>query len=87
MTTACSHRPGEVERQPHGRVRLDAEGVDAKDRCGRCAKYTPSRRHLLLEVLQTDPEISPAALRAAAASVCQQSLCILKVVKIYLEHA
>lgn len=65
---------------------LDAEGVGAQNRCGGLAKYTVSRRHLLLEVLQTNLEISPAAGRAAAEPVCQQTFRVLKMMQLYLEH-
>lgn len=81
-----SYRPGEVEWQPQPGRLLDAEGVGAQHRCGDCAKYTISGRHHRLEVLQTNPEISPAACHAAAESVCQQTFSILKVMELYLEH-
>lgn len=82
----CSYRPGEVERQAQSGVLRDAERVGAQNRCGGFAKNTLSRRHHRLEVLQTNPEISPAASHAAAKSVCQQTLSVLKVMEIYLEY-
>lgn len=85
-TGALSYRPGEVERQTQPRVRRDAEGVGAQHGRGGLAEYTVSGRHHRLEVLQAQPEISPAAGHAAAASIRQQTVSILKVMEIELEH-
>lgn len=83
----CSYRPGEVvQRQTQPGVLLDAEGVCAENRCGGFPKYTVSRSHIGLEVLQTNPEISSAAGHAAAKSRGQQTFSILKVMEIELEH-
>lgn len=84
---AESYRPGEVERQAEPGVLLDAERVSAQNRCNGVAKNAPSRRNHGLEVLQTHPEIGSAAGHAAAAvSVRQQTLCILKMMQLYLEY-
>lgn len=82
----CSYRPGEAERQTQPGVLLDVEWIGAQNWCGDFAKYTVSRGHHLLEVLQAHREISPAASRAAVASVRQQTLRILKLLQIYLEY-
>lgn len=82
----CSYRPGEVERQTQPGVLLDAERIGAQYGCGDFAKYTMSRRHHRHEVLQADREISPAAGRAAGASVRQQTFSVLKVLQLYLEY-
>lgn len=67
-------------------VLLDAEWVRSQNRSGGFAKYAVSRRHHRLEVLQTNPEISPAASHAATESICQQTFSILKLMEIDLEH-
>lgn len=84
---AKSYRPGEVERQAEPGVLLDAERVSTQNRCNGVAKNAPSRRDHCLEVLQTHPEIgSAAAHAAAAASIRQQTLRILKMMQLYLEY-
>lgn len=82
----CSYRPGEAERQTQPGVLLDGEWIGAQNWCGDVAKYTVSRRHHCLEVLQAHREISPAASRAAVASILQQTLSILKLLQLYLEY-
>lgn len=83
----CSYRPGKVERQAQPGVLLDAERVGAQHRCDGFAKNAVSRRHHRLEVLQTHPEISLAARHAAAAaSICQQTFRVLKLMELYLEY-
>lgn len=84
--TGGSYRPGEVEGQTQPGVLLDVKGTGAQDGCGDFAKYAVSRRHHRLEVLQAKREISPAASRAAVASIRQQTLRILKLLQIYLEY-
>lgn len=81
-----AHRPGEAERHAQPPILLDAERVGAQHRCARTPEQTPPRRHLRLEVLQAHREKSPAAARAAAASVRQRTFGILKMMEIYLEH-
>lgn len=84
---AKAYRPGEVERQAEPGVHLDAERVSTQNRCNGVAKNAPSRRDHGLEVLQTHPEIGPAAGHAAAAaSIGQQTLRILKMMQLYLEY-
>lgn len=82
----CSYRPGEVERQTQPAALLDAEGVGAENRCGDPAKQIVPGGDRSLEVLQPNPEKSPAARPAATESVCQQTFSILKVMELYLEH-
>lgn len=67
-------------------VLLDVEWIGAQYGCGDFAKYTISRRHHRLEVLQANREISPAASRAASASIRQQTFSVLKLLQIYLEY-
>lgn len=67
-------------------VLLDAEWIGAKYGCFDFAKYTISRRHNCLKVLQANREISPAASRAASASIRQQTFSVLKLLQIYLEY-
>lgn len=87
MYRASSYRPGEVQRQPQPAVLLlDAEGAAAQNRCNGSAKNAVSGRHHGLVVFQTNPEECAAAAHAATLSICQQTLRILKVMEIELEH-
>lgn len=65
---------------------LDAEGVGTQDRCAGSPEQTFTRRYYSLEVFQANCEKCPAATLPATLSVCQQTMSILKMMELDLEH-